>query len=169
MAKRASALFLVQVLGLTAPAVSVAVTIVIGDRTPPRVELRVGSSNRIDEVRFSLPADAVGTGLVVAGSQSIRIRAVARARPANSRQAVLSVDSSTPLSNGSDTIPMTQIRWVASDGDIPSGAFTGADQVLATFFNSRRVTTTHNFEYINTVIPGAGEYTGQVTYTLSMP
>lgn len=169
-------------LGLLMVTLAEAATIVVGN-APTRVRLRVGAAGgTIDVVSFSLPASGVGSGTPVAGvvtasgvcaANNVLIDAEARATPANSRTATLSVDSSIALSSGADVIPFTEIEWTASGYapiTIPSGAFNGASgQVLASFQNSRRARQCHAFSFRNSQIFGAGTYVGRVTYTLTMP
>ena len=123
----------------------------------------------------AVPADRVGDGTPVAGApDSVLIDAYARMPNivrAWMTQFIISVDSSMPLSNGGSTIPFTDISWTAQDGDIPSGRFQGVPgQVILgptrAFF---RVRDWHTFYYANDRVVPAGVYSGQVTYTISIP
>lgn len=149
-----------------------AITIVVGN-APPMLLLLVGSAGAaIPVVTFDLTHSRVGDGTPVTGSPArVRILAIALATPANSRTAILTADSaSRPLRSGSHEIPFTHVYWTSSSPDIPSGRFNGTtDQTLASFLNSRIVSAAHTFVYDNDIVPPAGVYTGQVTYTLSMP
>jgi hypothetical protein len=87
---------------------------------------------------------------------------------------VLSVTSPASLTSGTLTIPFTQISWTSTAlGDptpnIPAGTFTGGTQALVTIAPNTWVENCHTFSYANTVVRGAGTYTGQVTYTLTVP
>lgn len=147
-----------------------AVTIVLPDAPRPRIRIQIGGpGGGIDVVTFTVPAANVGDGTLVTNPTPVEVRVEFRAAPPNSRTAVLTADSSTPLSNGVDTIPFTTISWTASDPDIPSGTFNGGVQTLMTFVNSRRVTSFHTFTYANDVVVSSGTYTGRVTYTLTAP
>jgi len=147
-----------------------AITIVLPDAPRPRIRIQVGGpGGGIDVVTFTVPATNVGDGTPVTNPTPIEVRVEFRAAPANSRTAVLTANSSTPLSNGVDTIPFTTISWTSSDPDIPSGTFNGGVQTLMSFLNSRRVTSFHTFTYANDVVVAAGTYTGRVTYTLTAP
>jgi hypothetical protein len=91
--------------------------------------------------------------------------------------ATLTANSSTPLVNASgDTIPLTQIAWTSSgNGDsgaqpFPSGTYNGAGtQTIGTIARNRWAESCKTFRYLNTVVRGAGTYTGTVTYTLTAP
>ncbi|MBW8824226.1 MAG: hypothetical protein JF567_08385 [Xanthomonadales bacterium] len=95
---------------------------------------------------------------------------------ATSGSAVLSVQSSTPLSDGAgNTIPFPQISWTSyGNGDagaepIPAGTFNGGTQTLANFPVNQWQESCHSFKYANASVPAAGTYTGRVTYTLTSP
>jgi hypothetical protein len=152
------------------PAHGVTISIANG---APQLRLTVGSGGgTIDVVSFNIAAASIGNGVAIVGSRTITIVARARATASNSRTATLTADSSSSLSNAATggQLSFSAISWTASDSDIPSGSFTGtAGQVLATFLNSRQVTTTHTFRYANTQILDAGTYIGRITYTLTMP
>lgn len=168
--------------GIFVVAAAEAATIVVGD-APTRVRLRVGAAGAtIDVVTFTVPAASVGNGVPVAGvvtasglcaANNVLIDAEARATPANSRTATLSVDTSIPLTSGADSIPFTEIEWTASGFapiTIASGAFSATPgQVLTAFQNSRRARQCHAFVFRNTQIFAAGTYQGRATYTLTMP
>jgi len=94
--------------------------------------------------------------------------------PSGSGSGVLSVTSPASLTSGASTIPFTQISWTStalgdSTPDIPAGTFTGGTLALRTIAANTWVENCHTFSYANTVVPGAGTYTGQVTYTLTLP
>ena len=137
----------------------------------PTLSIQVGDKKKISEVDFDVKADDVGNGIPVQGKKKIKFTLILRATAANHLSGFLTVDSATPLSNGSGgIIPTTEISWVAKDGSIPSGTFTGTtNQPLTSFVSSRRVTDTHNFEYLNQNVYDPGIYTGQVTYTWAAP
>ncbi len=147
------------------------VTIILADRATPRIRIRVGApGGTASLVSFTVPAANVGDGTEVVDPTTILVRVVFRASPANCCTATLTADSSTALNNGlGDTIPFTEIRWEASDPDIPSGQFTGGVQTLMSFMNNRRIFNDHTFYYRNTQVYAAGTYDGTVTYTLSVP
>ncbi len=163
-----------------------AITIVVGN-TPTRVRLRVGSpGGQIDLVTFTIPAANVGNGVPIAGTvpgqgglagfcpaNTVYVEVEGRASPANSRTVTLAVDSTLPLSNGIETIPFTQIDWIATGFppvSVPSGTFSGgAGQVLVSFQNSRVALQCLQFRYLNQNVVGAGTYNGRVVYGVTMP
>jgi hypothetical protein len=97
--------------------------------------------------------------------------------PGTTGTATLSVATSAAnlVNAGGDTIAFTQIGWASSGiGDagaeaIPSGAFTGGTQTLATFGANTWQESCHTFSYANTASVASGTYTGRATYTLSAP
>jgi hypothetical protein len=82
----------------------------------------------------------------------------------------LSVDSSVPLTNGIDTIPLTEISWVATEGTIPSGTFNGTNSqvIFGPFIAAFIATDTHTFVYANNTVLSSGNYTGRVIYTAAV-
>ena len=155
---------------LAPPASAVTVTVTNG---APQLRLTIGTTGTtIDTVGFTIPAASMGNGVAITGSPAITLIVRARSNTTNARTATLTVNSATQLTNTTTgaKLPFTAISWTASDTGIPSGAFNGtAAQVLMSVQNSRQVTTTHTFSYANTQILEAGNYTGQVIYTLTMP
>jgi len=143
----------------------------ISNKPAPGVMLSIGPGGaRIGEVAFRIKSRDLGNGVALRGKPDMKITVANRATPSNSRVAVLSVDSSIPLRNGSHTAPFTSISWVARDNNIPSGRYDGSsNQFLFSFANSQQVDDKHRFFYDNTGILEVGTYTGRVTYTLTMP
>jgi len=136
------------------------------------VSIRIGSpGGTINKVTFDVPAANTSDGTPIPGAEQIDIRLVIRAPAANPLTGFLSVDSSVPLSNGAGgSIPLTNISWTASDGDIPSGSFNGtANQLLASFPSPAQITDTHTFTFANNALYDPGTYTGHITYTWSAP
>lgn len=142
---------------------------------PAEVRIRVGAATGITTVTHNVPATNVGDGTPVAGTpNSVLIEASARRASIFSAlftNFIVTADSSTPLSNGTDTIPFTSISWTAQDEDIPSGNFTGspAQTILSPTRAIWLVRDWHTFYYNNTQIVPYGTYTGRVTYTVSVP
>lgn len=137
-----------------------------------------GTSAVVNQVSMNVVWTNVGDSTAVGGTVSastcltngVFIQALARTAGGNTRTATLTVDSSTPLSSGADTIPFTQIGWTSDGTDIPSGTFAGsASQVLTSFTTSSGRSNCHQFRYLNDSVRSAGTYDGVVTYTLSMP
>ena len=110
-------------------------------------------------------------------AQQVYIGGFYRIPGTTAASATLSV--STPLGGlvnaSGDTIPFSQISWVSSGiGDtgaqvIPTGAFTGGTQTLATLNRNTWNESCHAFSYANTNLVAAGTYTGRATYTLTSP
>jgi hypothetical protein len=185
-------LTLVIAVALVAPGTDAA-TVAIGNGAG-RLILQVGTTAAtINQVNFSVAGGSVGNGVAVVSTNvtpasptcpanTVLIDAQARSQAANPRTATLSVNSSTPLSTGTFTIPFSQFAWTASTPGgggngclnapvtIPSGTFTGAAaQSLITFNTSSRACICAQFRYLNQNVVSAGTYTGRVTYTLAMP
>lgn len=89
--------------------------------------------------------------------------------------AILSVTTPATLSNGSETIPFTQISWTSTSignggaADIPAGTFNGGNLFLRTFTSNQYIENCHTFSYANTNFVAAGIYAGRATYTLVAP
>lgn len=142
---------------------------------PAEVRIRVGAETGVTTVTHDVPATHVGDGTPVEGTpNSVLIEASARRATSQAAQRtyfIISVDSSTPLSNGTNTISFTNISWTARDGDIPSGNFNGSPaQVILGPTRARwLVRDWHTFYYNNIQVVPYGVYTGRVTYTVSVP
>jgi len=139
---------------------------------PPQLHLAVGTLGpTVDTVTFTVPANLVGTGTSIAGSQTVLIEVAARRSGGTGgpTTVLLVANSSTPLTSGANTIPMTEISWTSANGIIPSGTFNGtATQQVFSFFapnGTTRQEDTHTFFYANTRVYPAGTYTSTVTYT----
>ncbi len=169
-AEKLGAAALVAALLVIQPA-SAAITF-IGFGPLPVVGIRVGPPVGVATVSFNVPAALVGSGTPITGTPTIFIAALARF-PASDPPPVftVSVDSSTPLSNGAATIPMTEFSWTSQDGDIPNGTFQGtASQVIfgpatAAIVVSDQLT----FSFANDQVYDVGTYVGKVTYTAAVP
>ena len=148
-----------------------AIVFTLSDAATPTLSIWVGARNSISRVRFNVQGAAVGNGIPVNGNRRINFTLVLRATAANPLTGFLTVDSSTPLVNGSGaTMPTSEISWVARDEDIPSGSYAGTtNQPLASFVSSVRVRDRHTFQYQNAIVYEAGTYNGQVTYTWAAP
>ena len=172
-------LFLITLLILIFQPIAYAEIVNNGWGPPAEVRIRVGAPTGVTTVAHNVPVAQIGDGTPIEGAPaSVLIEASARratARAGNRTRFIISVDSSTPLSNGTSTISFTNISWIAQDGGnrgIPSGNFNGSPaQVLVPRSIRARylVTDYHTFYYNNTQIVPSGTYTGSVTYTVSMP
>jgi hypothetical protein len=139
---------------------------------PPQLHLAVGTLGAtVDIVTFTVPANSVGSGMSIAGSQTVLIQVASRRSggAGGPTTVLLIADSSRPLTSGANSIPMTEISWTSANGIIPSGSFNGtATQQLFSFFAPNGTTSeedTHTFSYANTSVHPAGTYTTTVTYT----
>ena len=147
----------------------------IGWGAPPELRLQVGAASGITTVVHNVPSNRIGDATPVQGApNSILIDAYARRSniiTALFSQFIISVDSSAPLTNGSNTIPFSDISWTAQDGDISSGNFNGTPgQVIAGPISAfYRISDRLTFYYNNTQVVASGVYFGQVTYTIAIP
>ncbi|TPG46562.1 hypothetical protein EAH76_23395 [Sphingomonas glacialis] len=151
-----------------------------------------GNNATINVVSVSVPAASLGSGTAVqmtsnSTASASPIDGYAFCTPpsqvyigawsapgAGAGTATLTVTTPVNLTNGSDTIPFSQISWVMSGaGDtitqFPNGTFSGGTQTLATFPANAWKEQCMTFTYANTVVPAAGTYTGRAVYTLSLP
>lgn len=151
-----------------------------------------GNNSSINVVSVTIPAASVGSGTAQAMTSNSSVSQSSIdgyafcnppsqvyiggwSRPGNnSGVATLTVTTPASLTNGSDSIPFSQISWVMSgNGDstyqFPNGTFTGGTQTLATFPANTWKEQCMTFTYANTVVPAAGTFTGRATYTLSLP
>jgi hypothetical protein len=155
-----------------------------------------GSGGRINLVSVTVPMDQIGNGTAIPmfsdssqatslygdnrntcpdPTERMMIGAGYRRNSNAPGNATLSVSSIGGLSNGTDTIPFTEIGWdVSVPGSpnpdvIPAGNFNGATQNLATVPGNTYLETCHVFRYANRAVRAAGTYNGRVTYTLSSP
>ena len=147
----------------------------IGWGAPDEVSIRVGAVTGITTITHNVPLANIGDGTPITGEPTqVVIEASARRakrRDSNRMRFVVTVDSSSPLSNGTDIIPFTDISWISADGDIPSGRFDGTpdQEILGGTKASSMVTDRLTFTYDNTRYLPDGTYTGSVTYTVSIP
>lgn len=118
-----------------------------------------------------------GSGLTCYLPQQVYVGAWARkpgSGSAGGNTVVLQVTTPAALTNGSATLPFTQIGWTSTGNglggaDIAAGSFTGGTQQLATVGANRWVENCLAFSYANTLVPGAGTFTGRAVYTLVDP
>jgi len=167
--------FIITLIAFIFQPIAHAEIIIAGTAPLDEVRIRVGAQTGVTTVTHNVPATQIGDGTPIEGAPaSVLIEASARRarRPdANRTDFIISVDSSTPLSNGSNTLSFTNISWIAQDEDIPSGNFNGSPaQVLLAPTRARwLVRDWHTFYYNNTQIVPSGTYAGSVTYTVSVP
>jgi hypothetical protein len=118
-----------------------------------------------------------GSGLSCTLPQQVYVGAWAR-KPgsggAGGNTVVLQVTTPAALGSGSATLPFSQIGWTSTGNglggaDIAAGSFTGGTQQLATVGANRWVENCLAFVYANTVVAGAGTFTGRAVFTLLDP
>lgn len=163
--------------GLLFVSAAQAVTLILA-KAPPQDEvyLQVGSEGAaVDTVSFDVTPASMLNNAQVAGQPPILIIARARSAPPGRSAATLTVDSSTPLTSGAESISFSQIGWTSSNpGEIAPGGFTGGTtQTIAEFQThpgeGEEIQAELSFYYLNQQPVGEGTYTGRVVYTLSMP
>ncbi len=147
----------------------------IGWGAAAEIRLRVGAPVGVTTVSHDVPATNVGDGTPIVGAPNSVLIEVS-ARRANFFQAIftnftLSVDSSIPMSSGSNSIPFTDISWTAQDGTIASGSFSGTpgQVILGPTLAIWQARDWHTFYYNNVRLVPSGVYTGRVTYTAAIP
>lgn len=141
----------------------------------PRVlYLAVGTGNTaltdtatIDTLTFDYSANAadVGSGTDSA-AQNVSVRVLGN----NGQITLAAAGSGTGLTNGADVIPWTEILATSSDAANFNVPAVGAN--TAPVLNSGKLTNrtaTWAYSYSNSTVAAPGTYTGQVTYTASMP
>ena len=141
----------------------------------PRVlYLAVGTGNAaltdtatVDTLTFDYSANAadVGSGTDSA-AQNVSVRVLGN----NGQITVAAAGSGTGLTNGADTIPWSEILASSSDATNFNVPAVGANATPV--INSGKLTdrtATWAYRYSNTNVAAPGTYTGQVTYTATMP
>jgi hypothetical protein len=143
----------------------------IGWNAPPRVGIQVGDPVSVTNVIHTVPAGSVGDGTPIAGAPADVFIGAYGTTPGFFRTFNITVDSSVPLTNGTDIIPFTDISWTSASGDIPAGTFAGTtgQVILNPTWAVLLVYDYHTFFYNNVNVQPAGTYTGTVTYTVSFP
>ena len=151
------------------------------------ISLQVGSSGgTVDTVGFDLASLAspactatplpvcFGNGTPVAASTHASLPVTVKS---NGGQVSLKASVVTPLSNGSSSIPMSQLLLSSSDAThlpapvVPNTGSGNSVNVAPTSFAAKVTNRTANwsFAYANTVTPMAGIYNGQVLFTATTP
>lgn len=94
----------------------------------------------------------------------------------NAGQITIRATATTALTSGANTIPLSSIVITSSDANLPAplvpNAGTGASvNVTGSAFTNLVTNRAANwtFAYNNAVVPSAGVYTGQITFTASAP
>jgi hypothetical protein len=142
--------------------------------TVPAAVLGTGASQAMtsDSTQANSPFDAF---TVCVPPNQVYVGGYLRELTNTANSATLSVTTPATLSNGSETIPFTQISWTSTSignngaADIPAGTFNGGNLVLRNIASNRYVENCHTFNYANANFVAAGTYTGRATYTLVAP
>ena len=127
----------------------------------------LAGSGDIDLLTFDYSAAAatVGNGTDSA-SQAVDVRVLGN----NGQINIAAAGSGTGLTSGTDTILWTEILATSDDAtnfDVPAVGGTAAPLLTAGKVTSQ--TTKWNYAYSNTNVVAPGAYTGQITYTATMP
>lgn len=136
---------------------------------PKVLFLRVGlpGQNNIDTLTYdytSNPVD-VGTGADSA-SQSVVVSVLGN----NGTVEIAATGAPAGLSNGTDSIAWSEIVATSDDAtNLNVPAVNGAAIIPAASGNITNQSTNWNFAYSNTNVVAPGTYTGQITYTATMP
>jgi hypothetical protein len=133
-----------------------------------------GPPNAIDVVSFALPSAAsAGDGTPIIGDLVVPFAFLGFSSKKQSNY-VVTMDSSSGLVNNvtGDTIPFTEISWIAQEGDIPSGQFDGTANQLLREYNmhgnrAKGVVDYLTFSYANSAVHPGGTYSGRVVYTIT--
>lgn len=139
---------------------------------PRFINFRVGSTGTtVDLVEFTVAAADVGDGDAVSRTNASGA-AIGVSLVSNVGNVALSADGSgTGLSDGTNTIPWSQISGTSSDAsNFPVPVIDGSATTLTAPTSgviSRSADWT--FVYENDAVLGAGTYDGTVTYTASSP
>lgn len=121
----------------------------------------------VDTLTFDYSAAAadVGSGTDSA-AQGVSVRVLGN----NGQITLAAAGSGSGLSNGTDTIAWSEILSSSTDAtnlNVPAVGGTAAPVINSAKVTNR--TATWNYAYSNTNVAAPGTYTGQITYTASMP
>lgn len=139
---------------------------------PKFVSLRVGSAgNTIDTITFSPSATVVGNGVSQAGTGGDLANGTVTVRVAgNNGDITLGATAGANLVSGTDTIPWSEITVTPAGGAPAHPAVNGGTVTLGATNKVVNITAGDwTYAYANTNVVAAGTYTGQVTYTATVP
>jgi len=129
----------------------------------------LANNSTIDTVVFDYSSNptALGTGVAAATitGNAVSVRVLGN----NGQVEIAAAGSGTGLTNGTDTIAWTEISSTSSDGTFPVPAVGATANPTLNSGRLTNRTATWTYTYANTNIVAPGTYTGQVTYTASMP
>lgn len=139
---------------------------------PRFISFRVGSTgSTVDLVQFDVPAANVGDSSPIsrsnAGGAPIQVRLLSNVGNIN----LSATGSGAGLTDGTNTIPWSEITGTSSDNaNFPVPAIGAAATTLnAPASGVINRTADWTFQYANTTVVGAGQYDGTVTYTAATP
>ncbi|KAA2285771.1 hypothetical protein [Arenimonas fontis] len=139
---------------------------------PRFISFRVGSTgSTVDLVQFDVPAANVGDGSPInrsnAGGAPIPVSLLSNVGNVN----LSATGSGSGLTDGTNTIPWSEILGTSSDNaNFPVPAVGAAATTLnAPASGVINRTADWTFQYANNTVVGAGQYDGTVTYTAAAP
>jgi hypothetical protein len=132
---------------------------------PPTATVPANGNNTIVSWNKTAPTFGTTTNTVL----PVEVRS-------NAGQVTLQASTTTPLTSGGNTIPMSSIVIATSDANLPAPVLPNAGigasvNVVGSSFTNLVTTRAANwtFSYNNPTPPTAGSYTGQITFTASAP
>ena len=139
---------------------------------PKFVSLRVGTpATSIDEVVFDVAEAGIGNTTDVSATSGGDVGPGVLTAQVLSNGGPVSLDANSdgPLTNGTQTIPWSEILAASSSAALPAPAIDGATETITAAANGvANELAQWTFTYSNTAIVAAGSYTGRVTYTASV-
>lgn len=142
--------------------------------TVPITALGNGVAQRLNSNSSQARSSLTNAVVCDTAQQQVYVAVAYRGSPGTSGPAQLRVSTPAQLSapNG-QSIPITELQWTSSHLgggiDIPSGAFTGGTQVLATVEPNRWIENCLTFYYRNTASRAGGTYTATARFTIAAP
>ncbi len=139
---------------------------------PKFVSLRVGSAGAtINTIAFSPAAADVGNNVAQAGTGGDLTggKVSVRVSGNNGNITLSATPGAANLLSGTDTIPWTQITVTAAGGAPAHPAVPGNVVLNATNKVVNIAAGDWTYAYANSTVVAAGSYTGQITYTASVP
>lgn len=139
---------------------------------PKFVSLRVGTAGAtVDTIAFSPLAADVGNNVSQAGTGGDLTNGKVTVRVAgNNGDITLAATAGATLLSGTDTIPWTQITVTPAGGAPAHPAVNGGNVTLTATNKVVNIAAGDwTYAYANASVVAAGTYTGQVTYTATVP
>lgn len=129
----------------------------------------LAANTTIDTISFAPAVSVVGNGTAVTGSGGnlgsggVTVRIIG-----NAGNVSLGAAGPANLTSGSNTIPWTQIS-AAITGGATHPTINGTNANFGASNGAVNINGTWVYSYLNSVTPGSGTFTGQVTYTATTP